>query len=68
MPSFNLIGPLLGRVRTWPVDSQSGARRNALVASTALAARRAEHEDVEAFLAARGRHDTVVQVAVSGRR
>ena len=41
------------RVRTWSVTSQHGARRNAMIASTALAARRAERQDVEAFLASR---------------
>jgi hypothetical protein len=38
--------------RRWPIDSQLGARRNAMVASTALAQRRAERDEVEAFLAA----------------
>jgi len=41
------------RVRTWSVTSQQGARRNAMVACTALAARRAERQDVEAFFASR---------------
>jgi len=35
------------------VDSQNGARRNAMIANSSLAARRAEREDVEDFLAAR---------------
>lgn len=43
---------LWGRVRTWPVESQQGARRNAMVASTSLAARRAERQDVDAYFAA----------------
>jgi hypothetical protein len=34
----------------WPVRTQQGSRRNALVASTALAARRRERLDVEQFL------------------
>jgi hypothetical protein len=38
--------------RRWPVDSQQRSRRNAMIASTALAQRRAELEDVEDFLAA----------------
>jgi hypothetical protein len=46
------LSVLWGRVRSWPVDSQLGARRNAMVASTALAARRAERTDVEEFLTA----------------
>ncbi|MGH3361607.1 MAG: hypothetical protein ACRDOM_04035 [Nocardioides sp.] len=35
----------------WPVRSQQVARRNALVASTALVERRRQHEEVEEFLA-----------------
>lgn len=38
--------------RRWPVESQRRSRRNAMIASTALAQRRAELEDVEEFLAA----------------
>ena len=36
----------------WPVETQLGSRRNALVASTALAQLRREREHVEEFLAA----------------
>ena len=36
----------------WPVESQLRARRNAMIASTALAQRRAELDEVEEFLAA----------------
>ena len=53
LPAAGLSSPgrrLLARVRRWSVESQLGARRNAMLASTALAARRAEREDVEAFL------------------
>jgi hypothetical protein len=39
------------RVHTWAIESQQGARRNAMIASTALAARRAERQDVEDFFA-----------------
>lgn len=46
---------LVNRLRGWPVNSQHGSRRNAMIATTALAQRRAEREDVERFLAARGR-------------
>jgi hypothetical protein len=35
----------------WSVASQQRARRNAMIASTALAQRRAELDDVEEFLA-----------------
>jgi hypothetical protein len=45
------VGRTVDRVRAWPVESQQGARRNAMVAATALAARRAEHQDVEDYLA-----------------
>ena len=44
---------LWDRLKAWPVESQLGARRNAMVASTTLTARRAEREDVEAYLSAR---------------
>ena len=58
---------VLDRVSTWAVESQLGARRNAMVASTAMAARRAERQDVDAFLAGLEPRDTVVRVAVSSR-
>ena len=35
----------------WHVHSQEGARRNAMVASTALTQRRIEHQEVDEFLA-----------------
>ena len=38
-------------VATWPVESQQRARRNALVASTELAQRRHERQEVDEFLA-----------------
>ncbi len=40
-------------IDTWGVASQQRARRNAMIASTALARRRAEFDDVEDFLAHR---------------
>ena len=40
-------------VRRWAVESHQGARRNAMVACTALARVRAEREDVEDFFAER---------------
>ena len=49
------VDRLLNPVRRWPVESQLGARRNAMIASTALAQRRAELDEVEEFLAALGR-------------
>ena len=68
MPSLNPLNPLLGRVSAWSVESQLGARRNAMIASTALAARRAERQDVEAFLAAQKPRKQVLRVAVAPRR
>ncbi len=53
MTSLNPLSAARAAVQTavhsWSVDSQQGARRNAMVASTALAARRAEREDVRDF-------------------
>lgn len=45
------IYSLLTQLGRWPVESQQGSRRNAMIATTALAQRRAEREDVEGFLA-----------------
>jgi hypothetical protein len=58
---------VLDRVQTWSVESQLGARRNAMVASTALAARRVEREDVAEFFAALEPRDQVLHVAVAHR-
>jgi hypothetical protein len=63
-----LRSPVLDRVRTWAVESQLGARRNAMIASTALAARRAEREDVEAFFEGLEPRDRVLRVAVGVHR
>jgi hypothetical protein len=41
---------LTDAVDRWAVDSQQTARRNAMIASNALARVRAERDDVEAFL------------------
>jgi hypothetical protein len=41
---------MIRAVLTWPVESQQGARRNALVASTTLAQEAHERREVEAFL------------------
>lgn len=45
----SLLRRLEQRVDRWSVESQQAARRNAMIASTALAQRRAEREDVEEF-------------------
>lgn len=42
----------------WSVESQQRARRNAMIASTALAQRRAELDEVEEFLASLGASST----------
>lgn len=68
-----LVNParLLGQLLSWPVRSQQGARRNALVASTALAERRRELADVEEFLARRAtarRREETLEVAVRQAR
>ncbi len=49
MSQFNPLSLVLDRVRAWPTESQQRARRNAMIASTALAARRAEREEVDDF-------------------
>jgi len=53
----------------WHVHTQEVARRNALVASTALAERRLERVEVEAFLSsleARSAAATTLEVGVRG--
>jgi hypothetical protein len=40
----------LGELSQWPVQTQQGARRNALIASTALADRRRQRREVDDFL------------------
>jgi len=59
-----LVQPLRTALR-WPVESQQHARRNAMIASTALAQRRAELNDVERFLAASSSTRTVSEVAAT---
>ena len=51
---FSRPARLVQALGHWHVNSQQAARRNALVACTALAERRRELLDVEDFLAARG--------------
>ena len=57
-------GTIVRSVLGWPVASQQVARRNALVAATALAQRRAERDEVEDFLEAHGRR----RAAAAGHR
>ena len=53
-------------VTTWPVESQQRARRNALVASTELAQRRHERQEVEEFLALHARRRAPAVRAADG--
>jgi hypothetical protein len=49
---------ILKKVRDWPVTSQQAARRNALVATTALTRLRIERAEIDAFVeAAAARHE-----------
>jgi hypothetical protein len=50
---------MLWSLLSWPVDSQQTARRNALVASTALARLNHERAEVELFLAEHARRRTM---------
>ena len=63
-----VVGRLADRVSAWAVQSQQGARRNAMVANTALATRRAERQDVEAFFAAEPPVPHGQRLPVSARR
>ena len=53
LESLHMVSPfggLVTRLREWPVEAQQQARRNAMIAATACAQRRAEREDVDDFL------------------
>ncbi|WP_244932091.1 hypothetical protein [Nocardioides sp. W7] len=52
-PLAQLVHRAERRFDRWSVESQLRARRNAMVASTELAQRRAERREVEEFLAHR---------------
>ncbi len=54
---------MVRRVASWPVSSQQGARRNAMLAATSCAHRRAERQEVSDFLADRYRDPTGGQSA-----
>ena len=66
--NLTVLSAIPSRVRAWPVESQQGARRNAMVACTALAARRAEREDVEDFLAALAPRPSAPELPVAAHR
>jgi hypothetical protein len=52
-PVTSPLRGLVQRLQDWPVASQQQARRNAMVAATACAQRRAERDDVADYLHAR---------------
>ncbi len=54
-PALPGLAGLTAAARQWSVESQQVARRNAMIAATACAQRRAEREDVEDFLRERYR-------------
>ena len=51
-PSMRPLFRLGQAIAEWPVASQQEARRNAMIALTACARRRAEREEVASYLAA----------------
>lgn len=55
-------------VDRWAVGAQLHARRNAMIASTRLAQRRAERVEVEEFLAVRARASVPRALAAAERR
>lgn len=59
-----LLSPLRAAL-SWPVDSQLRARRNAMIASTSLAQRRAELDDLERFLTASTSTESPSEVAAA---
>jgi hypothetical protein len=65
--SFVAAHRIVTAVTRWPAESQQRARRNAMIASTALAQRRAELDDVEQFLASRP-GSTALEVAAQAAR
>jgi len=64
-PLTQPVARLAHVVVRWPVESQQRARRNALIASTALAQRRAELDEVEEFLASLGGNPALEDAAPS---
>ncbi len=67
-PLFVVRSAVLDRVHTWSVGSQQGARRNAMLANTALASRRAERQDVDAYLAGLRPQPSAPQLPTAVRR
>ncbi len=56
-PLTRSFAGVVGHVRGWSVASQQHSRRNAMVASTACAQRRAERLEVDDFFTARSGAD-----------
>lgn len=50
---LSTLPKIAAAARSWPLESQQVARRNAMIAATDCAKRRAEREDVADFLADR---------------
>lgn len=51
-PGLHVVTGVARRLSRWSVTSQQAARRNAMLACTAAAARRVEREEVAEFLRA----------------
>jgi hypothetical protein len=58
----------LRELARWHVTTQVGARRNALLARTALAQRRQEHDDVEQLLSRVATPNTLTSTAPPDRQ
>lgn len=68
MTAIQLLMTATRRAARWHVHSQEVARRNAMVASTALTQRRAELDEVEEFLAGHQRqHAARLRVPLQDR-
>ena len=64
--SLSIIWAPVQRLSSWPVTSQIGARRNALVACTTLAQRRSEHNEVEQLLRSLAEQSAPISLGADG--
>jgi len=64
--SLSIIWAPIQRLSRWPVTSQIGARRNALVACTTLTQRRSEHNEVEQLLRSLADQSSPISLAAEG--
>ena len=64
--SLSIIWAPIQRLTRWPVTSQIGARRNALVACTTVAQRRTEHNEVEQLLRSLAAQSSPISLATEG--